>query len=495
MTNVHVLRQQLEHLERNRFHRRPDLFECGRLAEDAAVPLGDEHSRRRAQLVQADALAPSPAAVPLQLGWSAASDGGRGRTTRRSCWPAATTSWAATCRTSARTTRPSKSRLRGVELLTGDEPDEVAAAHHLALGVALAHGRAFNQARRHFDFALERSTGGEDPNLRLLAVNNLTFLHLETGDPGSARAAAEELYQDARGGWRVPPLVLDTLGHVHLAADEPEAVVELISPLDAAPPRTTTRQAGAADALLTLASAHRRLGQNETAVAVLDRCMSLARDESMARTHALARRELTGLPGRQHVDATVPTMLDVAAGPLSVVLVDLDGFAALNEAAGRRAADEVLFTVAAMLREAVRPPSFAARLGGQAGRRCRRARPASGDRWPAACRRRWSPAAGPAAPRHPGDRVLRGGHDVRGAAHAQRPSGGGGCSGAGGQARRRQPGARLRLALRHHGASPHTREPRACSSVAATRSSRSVPSTSTGRARRSRSTTTTCSAC
>jgi diguanylate cyclase (GGDEF)-like protein/PAS domain S-box-containing protein len=72
---------------------------------------------------------------------------------------------------------------------------------------------------------------------------------------------------------------------------------------------------------------------------------------------------LTGLPNRAMFYETLEAAVCQAAKPL-VMLVDLDGFKAVNDTHGHAAGDELLCVVAQRLRQAVRGDDTVVRLGG-----------------------------------------------------------------------------------------------------------------------------------
>jgi diguanylate cyclase (GGDEF)-like protein len=81
--------------------------------------------------------------------------------------------------------------------------------------------------------------------------------------------------------------------------------------------------------------------------------------------HQFLREPLTGLPGR----AVFNRKLESARGerpeqPVTVMLIDLDGFKALNDSRGHRAGDELLAAVAVRLAASVRPRDTVSRVGG-----------------------------------------------------------------------------------------------------------------------------------
>ncbi|AWN48597.1 bifunctional diguanylate cyclase/phosphodiesterase [Methylobacterium terrae] len=87
------------------------------------------------------------------------------------------------------------------------------------------------------------------------------------------------------------------------------------------------------------------------------------RREREAALHALAHRDaLTGLANRALMRLRLEAML--AAGPVAVLLVDLDGFKDVNDTVGHAAGDEVLKEAAARLLACLRDSDVVARIGG-----------------------------------------------------------------------------------------------------------------------------------
>ncbi|WP_299035177.1 bifunctional diguanylate cyclase/phosphodiesterase [uncultured Pseudokineococcus sp.] len=85
------------------------------------------------------------------------------------------------------------------------------------------------------------------------------------------------------------------------------------------------------------------------------------------RASSASRDSLTGLPNRRGLDAALERSVRTAertGEPLSVALLDLDGFKAVNDASGHAAGDELLRTTAATWRAALPEEAVLARLGG-----------------------------------------------------------------------------------------------------------------------------------
>jgi diguanylate cyclase (GGDEF)-like protein len=87
------------------------------------------------------------------------------------------------------------------------------------------------------------------------------------------------------------------------------------------------------------------------------------RDHEARLRHQALFDGLTGLANRTHFHERVTAAL-AADGPVSLLLIDLDGFKSVNDTRGHAAGDTLLCAVADRLRETVRDGDLAARLGG-----------------------------------------------------------------------------------------------------------------------------------
>jgi diguanylate cyclase (GGDEF)-like protein len=79
--------------------------------------------------------------------------------------------------------------------------------------------------------------------------------------------------------------------------------------------------------------------------------------------HQAATDELTGLPNRRTLLACAERELD-SNGPVSLLLLDLDGFKAVNDGLGHHAGDDLLRALGDRIRPALRPGDVLARFGG-----------------------------------------------------------------------------------------------------------------------------------
>ena len=87
------------------------------------------------------------------------------------------------------------------------------------------------------------------------------------------------------------------------------------------------------------------------------------RQQALLREHQALHDSLTGLPNRAAFLAAVDRLLADESGG-TVVLLDLDGFKAVNDTHGHAAGDALLTEVGLRLRAGLRPGEVAARLGG-----------------------------------------------------------------------------------------------------------------------------------
>ena len=95
-------------------------------------------------------------------------------------------------------------------------------------------------------------------------------------------------------------------------------------------------------------------------VAALYRSASLA----MRREQEALRDGLTGLPNRTMLSTAATRAIAAAAGPIAVLLIDLDHFKEINDTLGHAVGDDLLMAVSSRLSASVRDVDLVARLGG-----------------------------------------------------------------------------------------------------------------------------------
>jgi diguanylate cyclase len=103
---------------------------------------------------------------------------------------------------------------------------------------------------------------------------------------------------------------------------------------------------------------------NNSLLTKLDRTLGELREHEARLRHQANYDGLTELANRTHFHDEVAVALDTGTGITSVLLIDLDGFKAVNDTLGHAAGDALLVAVADKLRGAIRPGDIAARLGG-----------------------------------------------------------------------------------------------------------------------------------
>jgi diguanylate cyclase (GGDEF)-like protein/putative nucleotidyltransferase with HDIG domain len=81
--------------------------------------------------------------------------------------------------------------------------------------------------------------------------------------------------------------------------------------------------------------------------------------------HLAEHDPLTGLRNRRDLGTRIDAEVAAAAGPVSLLLCDLDHFKRVNDSYGHEAGDRALARFADLLRECARPTDTAARLGGE----------------------------------------------------------------------------------------------------------------------------------
>jgi len=110
-------------------------------------------------------------------------------------------------------------------------------------------------------------------------------------------------------------------------------------------------------------------GRDEIAFVVqeFNRMAASLQEMTQRLEHLAVTDPLTGLYNRRHLEKELQAEVDRArrlAYPFAVLMLDLDGFKAVNDRFGHQVGDEVLKWVAALLKANVRPMDIVARYGG-----------------------------------------------------------------------------------------------------------------------------------
>jgi diguanylate cyclase (GGDEF)-like protein len=123
-------------------------------------------------------------------------------------------------------------------------------------------------------------------------------------------------------------------------------------PLDGRRPGPQQRE------ILTLFAEH-------ASIAILHARMHSALEQSQARLeYAATHDSLTGLANRAYLRTLVDDLLRQPGRQVGVLVIDLDGFKRVNDAAGHEAGDEVLRAVAERMQRNMREGDVVARMGG-----------------------------------------------------------------------------------------------------------------------------------
>jgi diguanylate cyclase (GGDEF)-like protein len=100
-------------------------------------------------------------------------------------------------------------------------------------------------------------------------------------------------------------------------------------------------------------------------IAILHARMHSALEQSQARLeYAATHDSLTGLANRAFLRSRVDRLLQQPGKQVGVLVIDLDGFKRVNDAAGHEAGDEVLQTIAQRMQRFMRADDVLARMGG-----------------------------------------------------------------------------------------------------------------------------------
>ena len=302
--------------------------------------------------------------------------------------------------------------------LEASRPLLMAANALCAISVGMAHrsrGAAsdaeeqetWRNGRRYGELALAMLQRVPDAAQEVAVSGNLGEIRLMQGEIEAAQpllqhALALALTLGLRAHtWRVRTSLADWLLASGQAVGARDAAIELLAEMGPSPPQQTAMRAHAAAyracralhqhelALVHLEAVERMERLRTTAQLRAQSQLFVTRTEARqarlqaehARADAVRHREraaefaaaaerdpLTGLGNRRHLDRRCAELLPAAerdALPLSLALIDIDHFKAVNDQHGHAVGDQVLVVVAQLLRENTRLGDVIARHGGE----------------------------------------------------------------------------------------------------------------------------------
>jgi diguanylate cyclase (GGDEF)-like protein len=231
-----------------------------------------------------------------------------------------------------------------------------------ALQVARSEREAFDVLKRHLEGWLERARA-------VVMVRNASQNRLEAAtDTGATPVLARELEGAAPEGCLAVRLAKP---HLRAPGDNGLLVCELCGELPAPSACVPTIVGGEVVGSVIVQTPNLlRASDTEdlelsvtTAAPVIANLRNLAIAERRAATDAL-----TGLANQRAVGDTLNRMVAQAGrskSPLTAIMFDLDHFKRINDIHGHAKGDEVLATVAAVVRSQVRDSDFVGRYGGE----------------------------------------------------------------------------------------------------------------------------------
>lgn len=180
--------------------------------------------------------------------------------------------------------------VRSVELLPDDARPEVWIDHLIMLALTYGPGP---EADRYYRQALDLTAMIGDIDKTIGIHNNLAYTSWEVGDQPSALAHVDKMLSLA--ALRNVPLkasALDTVARVYIEAGRYRDAIEILAPVVGAESPVHPRGSGVLhtepyalpECLLTLAAAHRMLGDFEEATRHIDRAAELAQQRNLRQT-------------------------------------------------------------------------------------------------------------------------------------------------------------------------------------------------------------------
>lgn len=170
--------------------------------------------------------------------------------------------------------------LNAVDLLDDDAPGGLRVIHLVRLANSLAENGSTEAARARYRQAERIAADIGDRTRQLLVLNNLAYTELEAGNPATALAAVERMYQAARAiGRDLLIIERDTVANIHISEGRYDEAERILQNVWEAPPWFEAHDA--AEAALTLALAQRHRDALDRAQASLDHCRQLCAEHQL----------------------------------------------------------------------------------------------------------------------------------------------------------------------------------------------------------------------
>lgn len=177
--------------------------------------------------------------------------------------------------------------IRSVELLPHEVPTGILMDHLTIVGIAFSPGP---ECQLYFGEVLQLAEASNNPTRLLSIHNNMAYTAAERGDLAVAEHHVEQmLAHSAQARTPLNAVQLETVARVHLLGAHPaEAIASLQPVLDALPddpsgsdPTMFTESHALPLCLVTLAEAHRRLGETDRAGDYLGRALRLTEQRNL----------------------------------------------------------------------------------------------------------------------------------------------------------------------------------------------------------------------
>lgn len=174
---------------------------------------------------------------------------------------------------------------RGVELLTEDTPPAIQLDHLMILAIACDDTP---EGQQYYSEARQLAARAGDPERTVTLYNNIAYSAAMRGDAESALENVETMLAEARRSeTSLAAIHVETMARAYIAAGQYRRAIEVLDPVrvaldpdrgaDAASLDYFADPHAQASALITLALAHRELGELDTAQRLLDRTRELAK--------------------------------------------------------------------------------------------------------------------------------------------------------------------------------------------------------------------------